>query len=100
MTNHGRITQYSDGTRSDSHAERCRLLWLKVIENALYDAMWRGKEMSECGYINERATYAEQADAWLRRKGRDFRTVCDLAGIDPDFLHDNYVAGHPHRDRP
>lgn len=35
----------------------------------------------------------ESADKWIRSAGRDFQTVCSLAGMDARFLSDAYRAG-------
>lgn len=34
------------------------------------------------------------ADAWIRRAGKHFRFICSLAGFDPDFISEQYIAGN------
>ena len=34
-----------------------------------------------------------QADYWLRHAPNDFRFICALAGQDPDFVSEAYIAG-------
>jgi len=68
-----------------------KLLWQRVLEQAFVDATHPGgsKEVRR-----EQPT----ADAWVSRCGKDFRFVCTLAGMDADFLSDNYRAGRFSRD--
>jgi len=30
---------------------------------------------------------------WITKAGKDFHTVCNLAGMDPDFVRDSFLAG-------
>ena len=55
----------------------CTKLWQAVLEVALSDAMHRGDE------------------AWIGT--RDFRTVCALAGLDPEAVADRFRAGRTAR---
>ena len=68
-------------------------LWQAVISRAVLDAGWSGKERDYDGSLNIEATEKGRADAWLSSGSKDFRAVCDLAGIDPDFLRDSYRSG-------
>lgn len=34
-----------------------------------------------------------EADWWIRQGGRDYQTVCAMAGMDHDFLREAYEAG-------
>ncbi len=64
-----------------------------VIERALMDAFWDGEIKNKGGIRSEAICARDQADTWLRGMSKDFKTICHLAGIDPHFLRDNYVAG-------
>jgi len=61
-------------------------LWQAVVYRAAMDAL--NPTDSDEGLKAQR-----EADVWLRRNSKDFRRVCNLAGIDPDFIRDAYVAG-------
>lgn len=61
-------------------------LWQTVVFHAVLEALYEGND-------REARMFKESADRWIRRAGRDFREACGLAGIDPDFLRDAYVAG-------
>lgn len=63
-----------------------RQLWQAVVYRAAMDAIC--PETGDDGARNKR-----EADRWFRRAGKDFRQVCHLAGLDPDFIHDAYVSG-------
>lgn len=57
----------------------CRDLWAAVISQAFMDACLRPTAHSHSEETVAQAT----ASIWLMRSGRDFATVCHLAGIDP-----------------
>lgn len=61
-------------------------LWQAVVERAILAAF---------GVDNSTEGRREQAvaDKWLRRNSKDFRETCTLAGVDPDFLREKYIAG-------
>ena len=61
-----------------------RELWQQVVLLALLDAGTKSASSS---------LDRHQADRWLRSGGADFALVCNLAGFDPAFVRDNYVAG-------
>jgi len=67
-------------------------LWQSVVRQAVVDAAYRGED-------RESRHEKVMADHWLRGNGSDFRHVCNLAVIDPDFLHEAYVNGRIDRDR-
>ena len=67
-------------------------LWQTVVIRALTEAT------AVDPYGAEARQAKREADAWLRRGGKDFRMVCDLAGFDPHFVRDNYVAGRVNGD--
>lgn len=62
-------------------------LWQSVVLRAALDATSNPSSSSD-DYIAQK-----NADAWMRTGGRDFREVCGLAGLDPDFIKEAYVGG-------
>jgi len=64
-----------------------QVLWQSVVYKALIDAT----AVNPSGREDRLAKDA--ADRWFRSGGRDYHQVCALAGIDPDFMRDNYMAG-------
>jgi hypothetical protein len=62
-------------------AESERLLWMRVIYQAIEDAADQREGYAHAG--GDRAQIAEAARAWLSVDCRDFRYVCQLAGLDP-----------------
>jgi hypothetical protein len=63
-------------------------LWQAVLLRAVMDGLGQGY----VSYGRAGATRAQvEADAWLRRAGRDMQHVCALAGYDPDALRDAYL---------
>lgn len=69
-----------------------QLLWQTVIEKAFVDAI--NPEPANRDDIREKA----RASAWIRNCGRDFRLVCDWAGMDPHFLSDAFNANRINRE--
>ena len=63
-----------------------RLLWQAVLYRAAMDAV--APETGDDGARNR-----SEADTWFRRGGKDFRQVCALANMDPDFVRDAYLDG-------
>ncbi len=89
-----------------NEAGQLRQLWQSVIIRAVLDAarddmdeieadMDDDKETIRIKNVRRRAynTEQRQADAWLRGNSEDFRHVCSLAGFDPGFIRDAYMAG-------
>lgn len=62
-------------------------LWQEVVLKAVRDATADDPQKQEDRHAKR------QADAWLRTNSRDFRDVCMMADLDPDFIRDSYVAG-------
>lgn len=54
-------------------------LWRAVITQALMDAASRSRK-------SEAQRSRHDALAWLLSKSSDFETVCDHAGLDPDYV--------------
>jgi hypothetical protein len=67
-------------------------LWQTVIEKAFIDAI--NPKPANPDDIREKA----RASAWIRGCGRDFRLVCSLAGMDPEFLSDAFNANKINKD--
>lgn len=62
-------------------------MWQTVIIKALTDATAGGMSRRD----DRRAEI--EAESWLRSGGRDFFIVCTLAGFDPHFIREKYIAG-------
>ena len=73
-----------------SGAAASREMWQAVLHRAFLDATYDGYA---------RADKMEQITAyrWIRHCGKDFRHVCDLAGMDADFLSNAYRSGRVDR---
>lgn len=69
-----------------SGAAASREMWQAVLHRAFIDATYDGPQKAE-------KREQEEAHKWISRCGQDFRTVCDLAGMDADFLSNCYNAG-------
>ena len=61
-------------------------LWQNVLLQAMIDATFTGD--TEENYKAKKA-----AIKWITKGGRDFCTVCDLAGMDADFVRESFLAG-------
>ncbi|MEP2955543.1 MAG: hypothetical protein ABJN39_09405 [Sulfitobacter sp.] len=71
---------------ANTDAQGCRELMQAVIHRAFLDATYDGPQKAE-------KREQEETHKWISRCGQDFRTVCDLAGMDADFLSNCYNAG-------
>lgn len=58
-------------------------LWQQVLYRAAIDATADNEPTSGGDAYAKR--YARD---WFSSGGRDFREVCSMAGLDPDFIHD------------
>jgi hypothetical protein len=67
-------------------------MWQSVVVKAALDATSNHSSSSD-DYIAQK-----NADAWLRTGGRDFKEVCSLAGLDPDFIREAYIGGRINAD--
>lgn len=56
-----------------------KAMWVAVITQAMMDALSRSNK-SEDSYQRH------EAIQWLTGGSKDFRTVCQLAGFDPDYI--------------
>jgi hypothetical protein len=63
-----------------------QVLWRCVLSLAIKDALGIAAFQHEVPK-HER----ERTRAWLLSNNRDFRLVCHLAGLDPDYVHDKLV---------
>jgi hypothetical protein len=66
-----------------------RQLWCAVIDRAMQDAMDRIATVSGA---NERDKLREEARSWFMRNGDDFRSACESAGYDPDYLRSRVLS--------
>lgn len=64
-----------------------RILWQKVLLQALLDI----SSKAQANPADREAR--EEAKRWVERGGKDFRTVCSLAGIHPERLQEAHRAG-------
>lgn len=55
-------------------------LWRAVILQMVTDALSLSRK-------SEARHYKREALAWLTSYSRDFRTVCELAGFEPEYIH-------------
>jgi len=51
-------------------------LWTSVLSKAAHDAIFSSDWLE-----------ARKAIAWFKSNSEDFKEVCELAGIDPDYVH-------------
>lgn len=71
-----------------------KTLWQQVLVQAVHDALSPnklGKGAKGGGMITELDRHL--AAQWISRGGHDFRLVCSLAGVDPDFLREAFNNG-------
>jgi hypothetical protein len=61
------------------HSLREKRLWLAVINQALIDSTTSAKEM-------DTPIERPKARRWLTSDGDDFRMVCEMAGLNPDYV--------------
>ena len=65
--------------------EPCRALWCAVIRQALQEAL--GQDAADTNkYPPARLAGRRAAQGWFRPGNADFRAVCLLAGVDPDWV--------------
>ena len=55
-------------------------MFLNVITQAIHDAAYKGDDR----YYSY---HRDQARAWLVSNSMDFRVICRLADLDPDYTH-------------
>ena len=78
--------RHSDGDQRHS-AER--QLWCAVLDRAMQDAMDRIATVSGA---HERHKLREEAREWFLRNGDEFRSACESAGYDPDYLRNRVLS--------
>ena len=76
-----------DERASESSAER--QLWCAVLERALDDAMDRVGAVS--GPM-QRQKLRREAREWFDLNSIEFRSACESAGFDPDYLRSRIMA--------
>jgi len=64
---------------------REQALWRAVIMQMLTDALSGSRK-------EEAQQHKREALVWLRGNTRDFRTVCDYAGFDPEYVRELAAA--------
>lgn len=66
-------------------------IWLEVICQAIRDLsrVIAPRETSRSNGYNKarRMKFVADAQAWLFSNSDDFKMVCDLAGVNPDYVH-------------
>lgn len=65
---------------------RCRELWQSVLMGGIQDTQTKTATLNKNYQTNQRMAWA-----WLDTQ--DFRTVCDLAGMNPGFIRDAVKSG-------
>ncbi len=68
-----------------------RQLWAAVLIQAINDAM------RVDAYSPEDRRAKDDAISWLNKGGRDFITVCTLAGMEPEAVADAWRSGRMER---
>lgn len=66
-----------------------RQLWCAVLDRAMQDAMDRIATVSG---THERQKLREEARDWFLRNDVDFRSACESAGYDPDYLRSRVLS--------
>ena len=66
-----------------------RALWQEVVLRAFLDATndFNPRGNSEGARAKRHATF------WISHGGTDYYRVCNLAGFDPDFMREAFLAG-------
>ena len=62
-------------------------LFAAVVSRAVLDATMKKPRNGTLLAIRN------EADAWFRNNGKDYRLICDKAGIDSDFIREAYIRG-------
>ncbi|MHB2165730.1 hypothetical protein [Alsobacter sp. R-9] len=73
------IKSQAESSTNDESPELA--LWCAVIRQAVSDAV------DSVASDSVSAAARQKARVWFVRKGKDFREVCTLAGVDPDQVH-------------
>lgn len=68
-----------DRAAFDESRDACVTLWRAVLTTAVRDTLGDNEE-------------TERAHAWIDENGPNFRTVCHMAGFDPDFIRERTLA--------
>lgn len=63
----------------------------------MVDATWTPNR--DGGGRREAMQDKRNADAWIRGGSKDYRLACIMAGLDPEFIRDSYIAGRIDRAR-
>ena len=73
--------------KPEINTDGMRDLWCAVLLQVIADAT------SDCPYSAEDRRARDEARNLLNFKGRDFRTICELAGLDPVAVGERWDAG-------
>ena len=63
-----------------------RRLWLEVIKRAFNDVNVKILDEDSSSIKNNKERVQNDARAWFTRAGRDFRVICERAGLHHDFV--------------
>lgn len=83
-------SSFDDSVHEHNDAQGCRELMQAVLHRAFIDATYDGPQRGE-------KQAQRDAHSWITNCGRDFRHVCDLAGMDAGFLSNAYRSGRVDR---
>ena len=83
----------ADGLSGAGEVTPDKKLWQAVVFQAAVDATQTDPKSTEA------RRNKQDADAWFRGNGRNFKEVCSNAGMDPDFISGAYIAGRIERER-
>ena len=73
--------------KTEINTDGMRDLWCAVLLQVIADAT------SDCPYSAEDRRARDEARNMLNFKGRDFRMICELAGLDPVAVGERWDAG-------
>lgn len=65
------------------------VLWRAVLTQAITDAR---RKLADNTMRPEAEVNKAQATEWIRSNCADFRAVCELADVDPDYMHQQLMA--------
>lgn len=71
-------------------------LWVAVLVQAIYDGLGRVTATSggNLAYAKTKKTMAQNSTKyWFSLRNKDFIEVCNLAGVDPEYVCDGFHSG-------
>lgn len=82
----------NERTHPKEHSMPEAELWRAVVKQALDDALGVAKVNSTLEVTRQEGLRDQRrAQTWLLSRSRDFKTVCSLAGLDPDAVYERAV---------